>query len=438
MKSSTIDSAPHAASTPTTKRARLRLISAAAVGNALEFYDFTVYAFFALIIGKLFFPVNDPIGQLLLAVASFGVGFFTRPVGGLLIGMYADRAGRKKAMLLTLGLMALGTAMIAVAPTYAQAGIVAPVILVSARLIQGFSAGGEVGASTTLLLEQAPSNRRGFYAAWQFASQGLSALAGALTGVALSATLTSAQLESWGWRVPFVIGTAIVPVGWWLRRTMEETPPTQTHHANKAPKIPLFTVLREHSRAVLTGLGLTIGGTSAHFIIVFYLSIYGVKTLGLPGWTSMLSGCVSGAILFFLAPLGGYMSDRIGRRKVLQITRILLMLVFYPAFALLNRSPTPGTLLAVVMLLSIVHSINCGPMGAMLGELFPRPVRATGAAIVYSLGVAIFGGFAQFFVTLLIGLTKSVMAPAWYVLGCGALSVIAVVFMRERSQDALD
>ncbi|WP_277184618.1 MFS transporter [Caballeronia sp. BR00000012568055] len=422
------------------KRARARLIAAAAVGNALEFYDFTVYAFFALIIGKLFFPVNDPIGQLLLAVASFGVGFFTRPIGGLVVGMYADRAGRKKAMLLTLGLMALGTAMIAVAPTYAQVGVLAPVILVLARLIQGFSAGGEVGASTTLLLEQAPANRRGFYASWQFASQGLSALAGALTGVALSASLSATQLESWGWRVPFVIGTAIVPVGWWLRRTMEETPQPHAHASAlvKAPKVPLFTVLREHMRAVLTGLGVTIGGTSAHFIIVFYLSIYGVKTLGLPGWTAMLSGCVSGGILFFLAPLGGYLSDRIGRNKLAQTTRVLLMLGIYPAFVLLNKSPTATTLLAVVTALSIVHSLNVGTVGAMLGELFPRSVRATGAAIVYSLGVAIFGGFAQFFVTLMIEITKSVYAPAWYVLACGSLSLIAVAFMRERSQDALD
>ncbi len=280
MNAPTFASAPANPSMQTSRAARTRLVLAAAVGNALEFYDFIVYAFFALTIGKLFFPVDDPVGQLLLAVASFGVGFFTRPIGGLLIGMYADRAGRKKAMLLTLGLMALGTAMIAVAPTYAQAGIAAPIILVIARLIQGFSAGGEVGASTTLLLEQAPANRRGFYASWQFSSQGLSALAGALTGVALTATLTTAQLESWGWRVPFFIGTAIVPVGWWLRRTMEQAPPQNVAAAPKAPKIPLVTVLREHGRAVLNGLGLTIGGTSAHFIIVFYLSIYGVKTLG--------------------------------------------------------------------------------------------------------------------------------------------------------------
>ncbi|WP_250455952.1 MFS transporter [Caballeronia sp. ATUFL_M2_KS44] len=426
------------------RAARVRLVTAAAVGNALEFYDFTVYAFFALIIGKLFFPVHDPVGQLLLAVASFGVGFFTRPLGGIVIGMYADRAGRKKAMLLTLGLMALGTALIAIAPTYAQAGVAAPVLLVIARLLQGFSAGGEVGASTTLLLEQAPSNRRGLYASWQFASQGLAALAGALTGVALSAALTPAQLEGWGWRVPFVIGTLIVPVGWWLRRTMEEAPRVQSvdaavsSQAHTHSKTPLRAVLRHHGRALLSGLGLTIGGTSAHFIIVFYLSIYGVKTLGLPGWTSMLSGCIAGAVLFVLTPVGGYLSDRFGRKRLAQATRIVLMLAIYPAFVLLNRHPTAGTLFAVVTVLSVVHSLNVGPVGAMLGELFPRSVRATGAAIVYSIGVAIFGGFAQFFVTTLIVVTGSVLAPAWYVIACGVLSVIAVHCMREGSREALD
>jgi len=420
----------------TRKQSRARVVTAAAVGNALEFYDFTVYGFFALLIGKLFFPVHDPLGQLLLAVASFGVGFFTRPLGGLMIGMYADRAGRKNAMVLTLGLMAAGTAMIALAPTYAQVGVAAPVILVIARLIQGFSAGGEVGASTTLLLEQAPANRRGFYASWQFASQGIAALAGALTGVLLTASLSTAQLESWGWRVPFVIGTLIVPVGWWLRRTLEEEPPRAL--AAKPPKLPLIDVLRDHRRAVLTGLGLTIGGTAAHFIIVFYLSIYGVKMLGLPAWTSMLSGCVSGAILFVLAPIGGYLSDRFGRNRMAQATRIVLMLAIYPAFVALNRWPSAATLLAVVTALSCVHAINVGGVGAMLGELFPRAVRATGAAVVYSVGVAIFGGFAQFFVTSLIVVTGSTLAPAWYVIAYGVASLVAVAFTKERSGEAID
>jgi MFS family permease len=437
METSTLATIPEAPVPPLSrKQSRTRLVTAAAVGNALEFYDFTVYGFFALLIGKLFFPVHDPVGQLLLAVASFGVGFFTRPVGGLLIGMYADRAGRKKAMVLTLLLMALGTAMIAIAPTYAQAGIAGPVILVVARLIQGFSAGGEVGASTTFLLEQAPPNRRGLYASWQFASQGLAALAGALTGVCLTASLSPAQLESWGWRVPFVIGTLIVPVGWWLRRTLEEEPPRAL--AAKPPKLPLIDVLRDHRRAVLTGLGLTIGGTAAHFIIVFYLSIYGVKMLGLPAWTSMLSGCVSGAILFVLAPIGGYLSDRFGRNRMAQATRIVLMLAIYPAFVALNRWPSAATLLAVVTALSCVHAINVGGVGAMLGELFPRAVRATGAAVVYSVGVAIFGGFAQFFVTSLIVVTGSTLAPAWYVIACGVASLVAVAFMKERSGEAID
>ena len=418
------------------KQSRTRLVTAAAVGNALEFYDFTVYGFFALLIGKLFFPVQDPVGQLLLAVASFGVGFFTRPVGGLVIGMYADRVGRKKAMVLTLGLMAVGTAMIAVAPTYGQAGIAAPVILVLARLIQGFSAGGEVGASTTLLLEQAPQNRRGFYASWQFASQGLAALAGALTGVALTAWLSPAQLEGWGWRVPFIIGTLIVPVGWWLRSTLEEEPPRTLQP--KPPKLPLIDVIRDHQRALLTGLGLTIAGTAAHFIIVFYLSIYGVKTLGLPPGTAMLSGCLSGAIIFVLAPVGGYLTDRFGRKRLAQGTRIVLMLAIYPAFVALNRWPTATTLLTVVTLLSSVHAINIGGVGAMLGELFPRSVRATGGAVVYSVGVAIFGGFAQFFVTSLIIVTGSTLAPAWYVIGCGMLGLIAVACMDEKSGKVLD
>jgi MFS transporter, MHS family, proline/betaine transporter len=409
---------------------------AAAVGNALEFYDFTVYGFFALLIGKLFFPVHDPVGQLLLAVASFGVGFVTRPVGGLLIGMYADRAGRKKAMILTLTLMALGTAMIALAPTYAQAGIAAPVMLVLARLIQGFSAGGEVGASTTLLLEQAPQNRRGLYASWQFASQGLAALAGALTGAALTALLSPAQIESWGWRVPFVIGTLIVPVGFWLRGTLEEEAPRAA--AVKAPKLPLVDVLRDHRRALLTGLGLTIAGTAAHFIIVFYLSIYAVKTLGLSQGTAMLAGCVSGAILFVLVPIGGYLTDRFGRKRLAQGSRILLMLAIYPAFVALNRSPTPATLLAIVSGLSVIHAINIGGVGAMLGELFPRRVRATGGAVVYSLGVAIFGGFAQFFVTSLIIVTGNPLSPAFYVIGCGVLGLVAVACMEEKSQSVLD
>ncbi|MBJ9675471.1 MFS transporter [Burkholderia gladioli] len=393
------------------RRQARRLIAAAAVGNALEFYDFTVYSYFALLIGRLFFPVGSAFGELMLAVASFGVGFVTRPLGGVVIGIYADRAGRRSAMILTLLLMALGTAMIAAAPTYAQAGLAAPVILVLARLLQGFASGGEVGASTTLLIEQAPPHRRGFYASFQFSSQGLAALAGALTGAVLNATLSAPQLDSWGWRVPFVIGTLFVP---------------------------LAAVLRRHRRALFAGLGLTIGGTATHYIIVFYMAIYGVRTLHLPAWIAMLAGCVAGMALMLVSPLGGALADRIGRKPVAGWSRLVLTLAIYPAFVALNRWPGAASLLGAIAVLSVVHALYCGATAPMLGELFPRAVRATGGALVYSLGVAIFGGFAQFIVTWLIAATGDPTAPAWYAIACGMLSFAALASIEERAGKRLD
>lgn len=422
-------------------RQKRRLIAAAAVGNALEFYDFTVYSFFAILIGKLFFPVHSSFGQLMLAVASFGVGFVTRPLGGLVIGMYADRAGRKSAMIVTLLLMAAGTLLIAIAPTYAQIGLGAPILLVLARLLQGFASGGEVGASTTLLLEQAPQNRRGLYSSFQFSSQGLAALAGALTGVVLTSTLSGAQLESWGWRVPFIIGTLFVPLGYWLRRTVEEVPAAAPEHPSTGEPVaslPLAAVLRHHGKSVFAGLGITIGGTSIHYIIVFYMALYGVRVLHLPEWLSMTAGCVAGAILMFVTPLGGYLSDIFGRNRIVWWTRIALMVGIYPAFVALNRWPGALSLLSIISVLAAVHAINIGATSAMLGELFPRSVRATGGALVYSVGVAIFGGFAQFFVTGLIAMTGNPNAPAWYAIGCGVLTLAALRCMEEKSGKPLD
>ncbi|NIF71618.1 MFS transporter [Burkholderia sp. Ap-962] len=425
------------------RRQARRLIAAAAVGNALEFYDFTVYSYFALLIGRLFFPVGSAFGELMLAVASFGVGFVTRPLGGVVIGIYADRAGRRSAMILTLLLMALGTAMIAAAPTYAQAGLAAPVILVLARLLQGFASGGEVGASTTLLIEQAPPHRRGFYASFQFSSQGLAALAGALTGAVLNATLSAPQLDSWGWRVPFVIGTLFVPLGYWLRRGIDEAhrPAASVSGSGTgdAPApLPLAAVLRRHRRALFAGLGLTIGGTATHYIIVFYMAIYGVRTLHLPAWIAMLAGCVAGMALMLVSPLGGALADRIGRKPVAGWSRLVLTLAIYPAFVALNRWPGAASLLGAIAVLSVVHALYCGATAPMLGELFPRAVRATGGALVYSLGVAIFGGFAQFIVTWLIAATGDPTAPAWYAIACGTLSFAALASIEERAGKRLD
>lgn len=416
-----------------------RLIAATTLGNGLEFFDFTVYSFFAVIIGKLFFPHSSAQGQLLLAVASFGVGFVSRPLGGLLIGMYADKVGRKAAMVLTLGLMALGTGMIAFTPTYAQIGIAAPIIMVLGRLIQGFSAGGEVGASTTLLAELAPAKLRGLYSSFQFSSQGAAALLGALTGWVLTSTLSVADLESWGWRIPFILGVLIAPLGLYIRKTLDEPEaPRSASSPAKMERNPLISALRQQHRMILAVLGAVIGGTSTHYIVMFYMSTYAVKVLGLAPSNAMLAGIMSGVIMTVAAPLGGLLSDRVGRIGLAQATRVLLILAIYPAFYVLINHPSTSTLLGVIALLAIPHAINAGGSAALLAEVFPREMRATGGAIVYSLGVAVFGGFAQLIVTWLIGSTGSPFAPAWYMIGCGLLSVLAQAMLPNKAGQSLD
>ena len=259
---------------------RRRVIAGTTIGNALEFFDFTVFTFLMLVIGPLFFPAASGYGQLLLTTATFGVGFLMRPVGGMLIGSYADRHGRRAAMTLTLWLMGLGCGLIALAPTYAQMGIAGPVIMVLARLIQGFAAGGEVGASTTLLVEHAPPSR-GFYSSWQFGSQSLGVMLGALVVALLTAALTPEQMKDWGWRVPFVIGILTVPVGAYIRRNLEETLEPQPAPGARAPAP---TTSRCGGCWPGTGRGgqgilLVIGGMVCAQIIGFYMPAYANKEL---------------------------------------------------------------------------------------------------------------------------------------------------------------
>ena len=249
---------------------RTRLIAACTVGNALEFYDFVIFSFFAGTIGALFFPAQDATVQLLLSFATYGVGFFMRPVGGVILGAYADRKGRKTATVLTLFLMAAGTAAIGLAPTYAQIGVAGPLIVVLARLLQGFSAGGEVGASTTLLAESAPPNERGYYGSWQLASQGLAILIAAGMAWAVSYALTPDQVKAWGWRVPFLLGILIVPIGLWLRSALNETHANENDTATRDVS-SLAITLRDHLGKVISGVGMIIGGTAANAVVILYM-----------------------------------------------------------------------------------------------------------------------------------------------------------------------
>ena len=414
----------------------LRLISACTIGNALEFYDFVIFSFFARTIGQLFFPGGDQTAQLLLAFATYGVGFFLRPLGGVILGAYADRRGRKRATILTLMMMALGTGMIGLAPVYATAGILGPMVLVLGRLIQGFSAGGEVGASTTLLAEYAPPSKRGFWGSWQLASQGLAVMVAAGVAFTIFTTMAPADVAAWGWRVPFLLGVLIVPIGLWLRAALEET------HANEDDaKTKDVSSLREafghHLGKIVSGVGMIIGGTAANAVVVLYIATYAVTQLKMAPTTGLLAGVVAGVVTLIAAPIGGMISDRLGRRPVAFVAYLLILLTIYPAFLYLNANPTVPTLLVIVAFLAMLNAVGGATIIITLAEIFPVEVRATGMSLVYALGVAIFGGFGQFIVTWLIQVTGSPIAPAYYVMTCAVATLLALFTIPEMKGKTL-
>jgi MFS family permease len=411
-----------------------KAIAAITIGSGLEFYDFSVYSFFATLIGRQFFPVESTLGQLLLSLATFGVGFGMRPIGGLVLGAYADRAGRKPAMMLTLWLMALGSLLFTIAPTYAQVGLFAPLIIVLARLIQGFAIGGEVGASTAMLMEYADDKSRGFYGSWQLFSQGLSFLLGALVALALSSSLSPEALESWGWRVPFALGMLVIPVGIYIRRHLRETAAEQGHEAASSVRV----IFSGYRRLIVTGVLLVIGSTASSYIVLDYMTNYTVSVLHLPMSMGTTAACLGALVQISLSIWAGRLSDRIGRRRTIALGSIPMLLLIYPAFILMNRFPTLGMLLAVSLVTTLLLVLITVPTLVLITELFPRAIRATGLSIVYCLGVSVFGGFAQFFATGLISLTGNNNAPALYVMACLALTLIGLAMARETAGKALD
>lgn len=420
-----------------TPHSQRKTILAVTIGNALEFFDFTVYGFLALVIGKLFFPSFNTYGQLLLTAASFGVGFVARPLGSIVIGAYADRAGRKKAMTLTIFMMALGCAMIAFTPTYAYIGVAAPILIVLARLVQGFSAGGEVGASTTLLVEHATPADRGYMASWQVASQGLGILLGAAVVLLLTTALGPQGMESWGWRVPFFMGMLIAPVGMYIRRHLEES--LEVAPASAAPRrSSLAEVCSEHGKTVLSAILSGTGGTAAVYVVTFYVPTYAIRELGLPPPMALFGAALVGFLTFALSPLVGRLSDRVGRKPLIAWSRIALLVLVYPAFFWLNASPTPAVLFIVVGVLSALLVFQAVPNITMLPEMFPKQVRASGMSLVYSVSVALFGGFAPFISTWLVNATGNKLAPAWYLVGISLVSLLGLYLLKDYTGKDID
>lgn len=333
-----------------------RAIAAICLGNALEFYDFLVYSMLATLMARLFFPFGDhPLIPLMLSLAVFGTGFVMRPLGGLVIGLYADRVGRKAAMRLTLWLMAIGSLLFTVAPTYAQAGLLGPAIVIAARLLQGFAVGGQIGTSTTMLMEYADKHSRGYYCSWQTFSQSLGILIGGLMVMGLSNLLSPEAMDSWGWRLVFAMGILGIPVSEYIRHRLEET---VVHRQSLRSKPALsrsgqVALLLQHPRQLLAGVLLVVGATVPIYTIQFYLANHAVGVLGMP-----LSVGAWAAICACLPPLllsahAGRLSDRIGRRKAIFWPLPVLLLAIYPAFLLINQHPSISVLLSVVTLLCI-------------------------------------------------------------------------------------
>ncbi|MET0125040.1 MAG: MFS transporter [Pseudomonas caspiana] len=424
----TAHAAAQSPATPSMSRGKLyKLVIASSIGNALEWFDLVVYGFFAITISKLFFPAADETVSLLLALGTFAISYMIRPLGAAVLGSYADRVGRKSAMLVSIWLMMLGTLLIAIMPTYAAIGIWAPIGIFLARLIQGFSAGGEFGSATALLVEHAPE-RKGLLSSFMFASQGISGLLASGFGLLLTTTLTVDQLESWGWRIPFLFGLMIGPVGLYIRRHIEEAGEFKESERSHAPVGELF---KAHKYRMLLAVGALVLSTSATYVII-YMPTYAVKQLGLSASIGFAGTLLSGLVLTILTPFIGHLSDVFGRTRIMLGASVIFILSIYPAFSWLAANPTLLVLLAVLFWMSILKAIYFGGLPALMSELFPTQVRATGMALSYNIGTTVFGSFTPFIIAWLISASGNNLAPSYYLLFTGVLSLVTLLAIRRQ------
>ncbi len=402
-------------------------------GNTLEFYDFITYTFFAVYIGKAFFPTNSEFASLLLSVATFGVGFLTRPLGGIWIGAYADRAGRKPALLLTIVLMTIGTLGLAFTPSYASIGVAAPLLLVATRLVQGLALGGEVGAASAVLLEAAPPGKRALYISLQSLTQGVATLAAGVVGLTLAYVLAPGDLASWGWRLAFALGLLLVPVGFYLRKSLPETL-TARHTSARAV---LGAVLRDHRRELVLVVLATMCMTVTTYVMNF-MTTYALTTLGMAPSSALVAPLIVGATSIVGALIGGPLCERVGRKRTMIGSRLLTIVVTVPAFMLLLHYPSGVSLIVMITIIGLVSTPGAVAALTVMAEVFPGRNRASGIALAYALTVTIFGATTQVLITWLMRATGSPLAPAFYIVFTSVISIIAMAMLpetRDRHQD---
>jgi len=404
-------------------------IAAAAIGNALEWYDFAIYGYVAVTISKLFFPAAAGWAPLLATFGLFAVAYVIRPISGIMLGYYADRFGRKRLLVVAIVLMATGSAMIAVAPTYRTAGLAAPLIILVARLLQGISAGGEFSSATAFLVEHAPPPLRGFYGAWQFSGQGAAVLLSGIVGLLITRYFDVAQLESWGWRLPFVFGSVVGPIGLYLRLKLSETPAFLADRAHRERQTSIIDMLATCRWGVLIGLGLVLGGTAAFYVLFVFIPTYALTVLHLGASAAFVAPIVAGATVTICCPSMGYLSDWIGRRRMMAASVAAFVIITYPAFKWLQTAPRITTLALLELGFGVLFSAYAGSFSASIAELFPIHARATAMAAAYNIGVSLFGGGAPFIVAWLIARTGDPLAPAYYVMVALCLTLIAIAAM---------
>jgi MHS family proline/betaine transporter-like MFS transporter len=420
------------AGAPGTPPSMRRMIVAATIGNVLEWFDFVVYGFFAVTIAQVFFPARTPTISLLLTFGAFGLAYFVRPLGAIIVGGFTDRAGRRAGLLLSIALMMIGTSLMAVTPSYATIGIAAPILITLARLLQGFSVGGEFGSAVSFLAEHG-GGRRGFAASWQFSTAGMITVLASLFGVMLTTLLSHQQLVDWGWRIPYFFGMLIGPAGLYIRRKLVETP--EFVEAELPPTIPVSDLLRRHPLPVLLSLGLAIISNSSFYILA-YVPTYGVKTLHLPASTGFIATLIGGVVLAIGSPIAGHLSDRLPRPLLMVITCWAFVLTSYPCFWLMSHWPSLATCIIAVAWLQLCKSGYSGVLPSLMSEQFPVDVRAIGVSLSFSTAVSIFGGLAPLVATWLIAVTGDKLSPSYYLVVTAVLSLIALLAIQRRSRRA--
>lgn len=410
---------------PQTTRERMKAAAQVASGNMLEMYDFMVFGYYAAAIGRTFFPSSDPYAELLLSFATFGAGFLMRPLGALVLGAYVDRIGRRKGLILTLTLMAIGTLTLTLTPGYAAIGLLAPLMVLAGRLLQGFSAGVELGSTSVYLAEIAKPYNKGFIVSFQSASQQIAVMVAAALGVGLASLISAQDMAAWGWRIPLLIGCLIVPVLFFLRRHLQETEAFATQHS--PPKLKeILTTIQQEWRVIVTGLFIVLMTTTSFYIITAYTPSFGSAVLHLSAHVSLVVTLCVGLSNFVLVPVFGALSDKIGRKPLLTGATALAILTAYPTMHWLVSAPSFERLLSVELWLSVLYSAYNGAAVVYLTEIVPPRIRTTGFSLAYSLATCV-GGFTPTLCTWLIHTTGNRAMPGLWLAFAALCGLIASV-----------